>query len=259
MSYSLPTSNKALTNNTNNMEPIIGITLSYDDSGLIKKGVEYGFIRKEYGREVRKAGGVPIFLDESIDATTVWDICDGVIISGGQDIDPRFYGQKPSPYLGKTEPTVRTEWEREVIDECDRAGKHILGICYGSQLLNVHYGGTLFQDIAHEQGSTASHEGVKHDVTFEEDALGFVKGQTVPIASRHHQAVKDLAPGFCVVATAPDGVIEAIKSSRHYGFQWHSESDGTAAKIYRSFVTLCSSSRSAAASSTEVVTELIGV
>lgn len=223
-------------------------------------GVAYGFIRKEYGREVLNAGGIPVFLDESIDPLDAARLCDGILISGGQDIHPEFYGQEVSPSIGLMEPVERTEWERLLIDACDHADKHILGICYGSQLLNVHYGGTLYQDIKAERGSDFNHgssEGAAmHDITFATEFLGFEKGRTVPVASRHHQAVHDVAPGFEIVATAPDGTIEAIKSSRHYGVQWHSESDGTAPKIYKAFVDLCSSSQATATASNGAPDEL---
>jgi putative glutamine amidotransferase len=140
------------------------------------------------------------------------------------------------------EPTERTEWERLLIDSCDRHNVRILGVCYGSQLLNVHYGGTLHQDIVKETGSDLDHgssEGTaRHKVIFAEDFLGFKAGDSVESASRHHQAVKDLAPGFSAIAYATDGVIEAITGYGHYGIQWHSESDGTAGQIYGSFVDL---------------------
>ncbi|HET8709719.1 MAG TPA: gamma-glutamyl-gamma-aminobutyrate hydrolase family protein [Candidatus Saccharimonadales bacterium] len=232
-------------------KPIIGITLCHDNYGLIMDGVEYGFIRKEYGQQVRAAGGIPIFLDASIDPADAARVCNGIIISGGQDIHPKFYGQAPTPHLGQMEPTERTEWENQLIDACDRQDRHILGICYGSQLLNVHYGGTLYQDIHAEQGSDFNHgssEGpAMHDIIFATDFLGFEKGRTVPVASRHHQAVHDIAPGFEIVAKAPDGIVEAIKNSQHYGIQWHSESDGTAPKIYKAFVDLCAKQANIAA------------
>lgn len=223
-------------------KPIIGITLVYDKSGLIRPGIEYGFIRKEYGREVKASGGEPIFLDEMINPVAAAALCDGIIISGGEDIEPIFYGQTVT-YAAATEPSERTTWERQLIAACDRAGKHILGICYGHQLLNVHYGGTLYQDIKAEFRSDFNHGSSSgaalHAVTFTEDFLGFAPQQSATVASRHHQAVRDVAPGFRIVAQADDGVVEAISNGRHFGIQWHSESDGTAPQIYRSFMKLC--------------------
>jgi putative glutamine amidotransferase len=223
-------------------KPVIGITLAYDKGVKIHKDIEYGYIRKEYAREVSAAGGEPIFLDENINPEAAAKLCDGIIISGGEDIEPIFYGQSHT-YGKKMEPAERTAWELKLITECDREGVRILGICYGLQLLNVHYGGTLYQDIHKEGGSDFNHgssfAAVMHDITFTDPFLNFSAHQKVSVASRHHQALRDIAPGFKVVARAEDDIVEAISNGRHFGIQWHSESDGTAPQIYRSFITYC--------------------
>jgi putative glutamine amidotransferase len=223
-------------------KPIIGITLAYDKVGKIRSGVEYGYIRKEYAREVKNAGGEPLFLDENIDPRVAANLCDGIVISGGQDIEPIFYGEQVS-YAAETEPSERTSWESKLIKACDENNVHILGVCYGSQLLNVHYGGTLYQDIVIQGEATVNHGSSQgsamHDVTFERDFLGFLSGQKVSTASRHHQAVKDIAPGFEIVCQSSDGIVEAIMGKGHFGIQWHSESDGTAPQIYGEFINLC--------------------
>lgn len=222
-------------------KPIIGITLSYDKSGLVREGIDYNLIRREYGEQVRAAGASPIFLDNTIDADVAAELCDGIIISGGEDINPSFYEETIEP-VKILEPFERTLWERQLIRACDKRGKHVLGICYGAQLLNVHYGGTLYQDISNELGTNLDHgsseASVLHDVTFQTDFLGFETGSEVEAASRHHQAVKKLAPGFVIAAQTSDGVVEAIAGHGHYGVQWHAESDATAPIIYKSFVEL---------------------
>lgn len=224
------------------MQTVIGITMSYDKNDLIRKGVKYSFIRREYGEEIRAAGAQPIFLDPSIDPVAATELCDGIVISGGADIDATLYGQN-NLYETETEPRERTDWERRLINACDKQKVPILGICYGQQLLNVHYGGTLYQDIAKETGSDLDHgtsgAAALHKVTFERNFLGFKYEDSVQSASRHHQAVKDIASGFKVAAIAEDGIIEAIEGHGHYGVQWHSESDGTANKIYGEFVRIC--------------------
>lgn len=226
------------------MKNLIAITMTLDpaESDNIIPGVEYSFIRREYGEAVKRAGGEPIFVDASSDPKLVASLVDGVIISGGQDIQPEFYGETDA-HCGQKEPRRRTEWERRLIDACDSYGVPILGICYGNQLLNVHYGGTLYQDIAAQRGSDLDHgnsaQSAIHDVTFDEPILGYRKGQVMPSAARHHQAVRDLAPGFRVAAYADDGVVEAIKGRGHFGIQWHPESDATAAMIYKNFVAHC--------------------
>lgn len=224
------------------MQPIIGITMCYDNNDLINMGVEYNYVRREYSLAVQSAGGQPIFLDPSIDPMVAAKLCDGIVISGGEDIDTVLYHQKKVGNA-QQEPRTRTDWERQLIDACDEWSRPILGICYGEQLLNVHYGGTLYQDITRQCGSSLSHgtsaEATLHTIVFEEDFLGFLNGEKVAVTARHHQAVRDLAPGFSVVARADDGVIEAITGYGHMGIQWHAESDDSAKKIYGTFVKNC--------------------
>lgn len=224
------------------MQPIIGITMCFDNSDLIKPNVEYNYVRREYGLAVQKAGGQPLFLDPTIDPLVAAKLCDGVVISGGEDIDPSLYNQ-PVAGTKQQEPRTRTDWERQLIDACDEWNRPILGICYGEQLLNVHYGGTLYQDIATDLHSQTDHgtssAAAYHEIIFEQDFLGYRNGERTVVATRHHQAVRDVAPGFTVVARSGDGSIEAIAGRGHVGVQWHAESDDTAPKIYGAFVNSC--------------------
>jgi putative glutamine amidotransferase len=224
------------------MQPIIGITMCFDDSDLIKPGVAYNYIRREYGIALQKAGAQPLFLDPTIDPMIAAKLCDGIVISGGEDIDPTLYNQSVTG-TKQQEPRARTDWERQLIDACDEWNRPILGICYGEQLLNVHYGGTLYQDIANDLGSALNHgtstAAAYHEVVFEQDFLGYQKGDRTVVAARHHQVVDKVAPGFLVVARSSDGMIEAIAGRGHVGVQWHAESDSTADKIYNMFVHQC--------------------
>jgi putative glutamine amidotransferase len=222
-------------------KPVIGVTLCYGQDGQLLTGVQHNIIRREYGEQLRRAGASPIFLDASIEPAVAAELCDGIVISGGQDIHPDFYA--PDVKLeSQIEPSERTEWERELIRASDARGRRILGICYGSQLLNVHYGGTLYQDITKQRQDTIDHGTTAaiamHRVKFRQDFLGFQAKDDVMAGCRHHQAVKDLAPGFTIAAVAPDGIVEAIAGRGHFGVQWHAEADDTAENIYASFVTL---------------------
>lgn len=225
------------------MQPIIGVTMTIDDD-LVQAGVEYSFIRRQYGQALKLAGAQPIFLDPSIDPAVAAKLCDGLVISGGQDIDPGLYGQELKSD-GKLEPRSRTDWEYGLIAEFEKLNQPILGVCYGNQLLNVYHGGTLYQDILTEVGGDIAHgstlDQATHDVTFEVDFLGFRRGDKKPVAARHHQAVRDLGDGFVVVAKSEDGVIEAISSleRQQYGVQWHTESDDSANLIYGEFIGKC--------------------
>lgn len=224
------------------MQPVIGITMCFDRDDMIKTGVEYNYIRREYGIALQRVGAQPLFIDPTIDPMIAAKLCDGIVISGGEDIDPTLYGQTVAGAL-QQEPRERTDWECRLIDACDEWNRPILGICYGEQLLNVHYGGTLFQDIATDCHSQLSHgtsdKASMHEVVFEDDFLGFKKGEKKIVAARHHQAIHQLADGFKVIARSNDGGIEAIAGRGHYGVQWHSESDDTADKIYGEFVKVC--------------------
>ena len=222
--------------------PIIGVVPSFDEgenvhggSGLIKRV----FLRREYLDMLARAGAVPLIISPELELDHIMDLCDGIVISGGQDIDPEFYGEDRLPEVQKTEPHERFEWESQLIAACDKMKMPILGICYGLQRLNVYYGGSLIQDIPTEIGTKVRHDNVEHEVIFTENFLGFLAGEKKVIASRHHQAVARLAPGFDVCATAADGVIEAIKRDRCFGMQWHPESDITGIHVYHAFVEQC--------------------
>lgn len=232
------------------MQPVIGVTMCLDQDSHPTQGVEYNRVRREYGQMLHRVGAQPIFLDATIDPLVAARLCDGVVISGGQDIDPTMYGQEKRSDRAH-EPRERTNWERRLIAACDEWEVPILGVCYGQQLLNVHYGGTLYQDIAEDYGSALDHGSstapVQHRVTFEDNFLGYSKGQQVAGTGRHHQAVDRLAPGFQVAARAEDGNIEAICGNGHYGIQWHAEVDASGDVIYGEFVRVCNIKKQAKA------------
>ncbi len=221
--------------------PVIGIVPSFDTGGqfIPSSTIERQFIRREYSYMLAQVGAIPIILNPDMSMEAVTQLCDGVVISGGADIAPRMYGQKKLPVIKRTEPIERFRWEKRLIQTCDKAHLPILGICYGMQRLNVHYGGTLLQDIPSMLPENIGHDNVMHDVTFHCDFLGMKHLGMHAINSRHHQAIDRLADGFEVCATAPDGIIEAIHGRGHYGMQWHPESDETGARVYRSFIEHC--------------------
>ena len=220
-------------------QPVIGIVPSFDEGNNIPAGrdVKRIYIRHEYMNQIAHAGAVPLILHPDMTLETITEICDGVVISGGEDIEPHFYGADPQPSTRFNEPKSRFIWEMDLIEACDKAQLPILGICYGMQRLNVHYGGTLIQDIPTALPENIGHDRTEHRIEFEGEFLGM--SGTYVVASRHHQALDRLAEGFTVKATAADGVIEAIEGHGHYGMQWHPESDMTGYHTYASFVELC--------------------
>ena len=195
--------------------------------------------RPDYVTSIERAGGRVRVLDPARDALPAsLDGCDGVLLTGGADVDPREYGEAPHP-------TVELEPERDTYEfALTRAALQgdlpLLAICRGAQVLNVVAGGTLVQDIPTHDAAALSHSvsepkaALVHDVTIVPGSclarlVVQAAGQAtdhVAVNSRHHQSVKDVAPGFVVTATAPDGVVEAIeRPDRDFcvGVQWHPE------------------------------------
>ena len=221
-------------------QPIIGISPSFDEGVKLPNSMATHYVRRTYTEVLASVGAVPLIINMDMPIGVILSLCDGVVISGGEDIEPNFYDEDLLDTPGSArEPRSRTEWEMKLIEGCDDIGLPVLGICYGMQLLNVYYGGTLYQDIGTEKPENIGHLNTTHDVEFVDNFLGYRAGDIRPIASRHHQAVDVVADDFIVTAVAADGIIEAISNGRHYGMQWHPESDTTGAHVYRSFVERC--------------------
>jgi putative glutamine amidotransferase len=160
---------------------------------------------------------------------------DGLVLQGGNDVAPESYGETPLDPQWQGDRT-RDRYEMDLIDAFVRAGKPVFGICRGLQLLNVHFGGTLLQDIATQRPESQVHrDGPKYERHFHD--IEIVPGTRLAqlyagqpratVNSIHHQGIKDLAPGFVVEAHSPaDGMIEAVRQ-RGPGFvaavQWHPE------------------------------------
>jgi putative glutamine amidotransferase len=159
---------------------------------------------------------------------------DGLVLQGGNDLAPQTYGEEPMApeWAGDR---LRDRYEMDLVDRFIHAGKPVLGICRGMQLLNVAFGGTLVQDIPSQRPGAVSHldpahyERCLHPVRIEPGTVlaGLYPGQeTVTVNSIHHQAVKDLGRDLVVEARAPDGLIEAIRwrgPGYAFGMQWHPE------------------------------------
>ncbi|MCL4848513.1 MAG: gamma-glutamyl-gamma-aminobutyrate hydrolase family protein [Acidobacteria bacterium] len=195
----------------------------------------------DYFEAVDKTGAVTIVADwTECDAALLLDGVDGLLLTGGRDVDPGYYGQAPHPTYQRAE-AGRDDFEIELARLALERDLPVLGICRGMQLLNVVCGGTLWQDLPSElTGTPLDHkvstplDAVAHDVAFDgETRIGRILARApgardgrVPVNSRHHQAVKHLAPGWTVAGTAPDGVIEAMErpDSRFcLAVQWHPE------------------------------------
>jgi putative glutamine amidotransferase len=163
--------------------------------------------------------------------------CDGLLLTGGVDVEPAIYGEDRHPTVETDE--TRDAYELALAREALQRDLPVLAICRGAQVLNVAAGGTLIQDIPSAMSGAAEHQierpknAVAHDVRVEAGTClahlldgKLDRGRTIPVNSRHHQSVKQVAPEFVVSATAPDGVIEAIEKPGApfcIGVQWHPE------------------------------------
>lgn len=212
------------------MKPIIAITCDYEYTSENIK------LHQDYYRAISQFGGLPILLpgNNIVDVEDILKLADGVLITGGADIDPSFYGESPHIELGNINP-YRDEFEIVLAQLAVDRGIPILGICRGAQVMNVAMGGTLYQDInsqferntiAHRQKAPSWHE--FHDIIIEEDSLLFniVGERSIRVNSFHHQAAREIGPGLEIIARAPDGIVEAIAKPDHpfaLGLQWHPE------------------------------------
>lgn len=160
-------------------------------------------------------------------------LCDGILFTGGVDIDPKHYGAVKKETCGDIQP-YRDELELKVFDMARKAGKPILAICRGIQLVNVAMGGSLYQDISSEVPSEISH--VQSEGRFEPSHTVQVMAETplydlvgaerIIANSFHHQAIQRLADGLAVMAVADDGIVEAVygtDSQYLRAYQWHPE------------------------------------
>lgn len=178
----------------------------------------------DYARAIVEAGGLPVHLTVEADPGRLADRLDGLVLPGGPDIDPRRYGHPPgeSVFVDR----VRDDFELALVGATLAAGKPILGICRGLQILNVHFGGTLVQHVAAHGvfDEPANHHA--HVVSLDPGStIGRLMGDRLQVNSLHHQAVEVLGTELRAVGWAEDGVIEAVESREHraVAVQWHAE------------------------------------
>lgn len=198
-------------------------------------GLERDYVNRDYSESITLAGGVPLILTVQEDEEAIRsqiERVDGLVLSGGYDMDPLLYGEEPMWEQGFVYSKV-DQFYITVIKLARELGKPILGICKGIQAVNVALGGTLYQDLKkqvpecmkHSQSSLRQYG--SHRVQIVKDSfLGECLPEETVINSFHHQAVKDVAAGLRVTATAADGVIEGVESTEGSfiaAVQWHPE------------------------------------
>ena len=235
------------------MTPRIGITGRLRDVG----GQPHAGVNAAYVSAVAAAGGIPLVLPPSVPATSTGALAaglDGLLISGGADIDPARYGATPHPKLGTLEPD-RDAFEIAMLDAARARGLPVLAICRGMQVVNVALGGTLWQDLPSERPGDVRHDGTWAR-TARVHAVEIVAGSalarsvgagSVTVNSFHHQGVRRLAAGLAPTAAAPDGLVEGFESDHGpwlVGVQWHpeafhAEADSPDVRLFQSFVQAC--------------------
>ncbi|MBR0477982.1 MAG: gamma-glutamyl-gamma-aminobutyrate hydrolase family protein [Solobacterium sp.] len=241
------------------MKPIIGITVNYDFretigdvTGLGTPLQDWDYIALDYANAVEKAGGIPVLIPNCKDTETMRPFIgkiDGLLLSGGSDVDPEIYGEPVK--RGKCGPVFprRDFQEAELLKEAFARRIPILGICRGIQFMNAVFGGTLYQDLPSEMGTVHSvnvynRNHPVHTVTLKEGMLRDILGEeSFGTNTYHHQAVKDVCPNGTVVGTAEDGIVEAMEFSGGHPFtlavQWHPEmmyDSPLTAKLFAAFI-----------------------
>ena len=218
------------------MRPLIGITADSDDR-LFR-------LKRDYVSAVARAGGTPLVIVPVVDEIPcIAELVDGLMVPGGGDILPEYYNETatvPADCLEFAE-RDRTDFELALLREVNKKKKPVLGICYGMQLINVMFGGNLYQDLGHQTGVGQGHKNGRHGVRITGPFPAGLQQLSLTINSNHHQAVKTLGSGLEVFAEAEDGIIEGIYCAHHpflAGVQWHPEKgcDTLSLKILALFI-----------------------
>lgn len=207
------------------MPPLIAVTTS-----LLSEGRDRIQLNASYLHAIELAGGVPLLIPPQVSLSTltaVMAMADGLVLTGGGDVNPARYGEEPHPAVTGVS-DERDAVENAVLSLALDRGLPILAICRGMQILNVALGGTLIQDLPSQCSGNVVHDPRNaHSVNVApQSRLAGVMATTVAeVNSRHHQAVNDLGEGVRAVAWAPDGIVEGVELDGQWvvGVQWHPE------------------------------------
>lgn len=233
-------------------KPVIGLTGSFDTDSETPRH----FLNESYFHAIRHFGGIPLLipvLAEPEELNFLVNQCDGLLLTGGDDIDPKLFGEE----LLNDSVVIAAERDRGEYALLDLAVKRelpVLGICRGCQVMNVYRGGTLYQDIPTQAPSEIAHRMAKpdhrtcHSCRIDRNTpLHTLTGkEAIGVNSHHHQAVKALALGLDCMGRSEDGIIEAVfdpSKPFFWGIQWHPERiwdiEESSAKIFEAFLEAC--------------------
>ena len=208
-------------------KPVIGVIPLFDrekDSLWMLPGYFIG---------IETAGGLPVMLSLNCgeDSERILDFCDGLVFTGGQDVDPSLYGEAVDPVCGELCP-ARDRLEPVLLQKAMERGVPALGICRGLQLINACLGGTIWQDMAAQRPNTRNHrmdrpyDRAEHSVSVSGPLAALYGTDKIGVNSCHHQGIKILAPCLREMAVAEDGLVEAFYHPEQpflWAVQWHPE------------------------------------
>lgn len=222
------------------MLPVIGLTTYREEATWGVWNQRADLLPEQYARAVEATGGVPLLLppvERAGAADAVVARIDGLVVSGGADVDPERYGAPPHPRTAGWRPD-RDAWECALLDAADAADLPVLGVCRGMQVMAVHAGGSLDQHtpdlVDHEQHSPGGDAFGQIEVgTASGSRLAGLVGEHLTVSCHHHQSVRT-HPGFTAVAHATDGTLEAMEAEGdrfRLAVQWHPETAADAGLI----------------------------
>ncbi len=230
------------------MRPLIGISLCLDERGRGQLPRPTQYLATSYAHAVEAAGGTPIYLPLQADAAALANRTDGLLIPGGGD----FLPERPYPegVAFDAVPVQQLDFDRRLLAASLAAGRPVLAICYGMQLLALHHGGTLHYDIASDVPGAGPHQlpepEAAHALRIEANSrLAAALGDSgAAVNSRHHQAVSDPGAWLRVSARAEDGLVEAVERDDGcfcLGVQWHPERMQAPhrERLFAAFVSAC--------------------
>lgn len=230
---------------SNDSEPLIGITTYLERASFGIWHQDAALLPREYADTVTRAGGVPVLLPPIGQGfAELVARLDGLLLSGGADVDPARYGQPPDPATEALRPD-RDDYEFALLAAALPTTLPILAVCRGMQVLNSALGGTLHQHLPHHTGHDAHRPrpgrfGTNQVTLSQGSRVAAALGPSAKVRCHHHQAVAELAPTLTVVGTADDGTVEAVErpGSRFLvGVQWHPEQDPTDDRLVTALVT----------------------
>ena len=225
------------------MRPIVGVTSYVEQARFGAWDVPAALIPFSYVQAIERAGGRALVVPPNEDGVEeTLDVLDGLLLSGGSDLDPSLYGADPHAETLNVRPE-RDRAELALLEAALARDLPVLAVCRGSQVLNVARGGNLVQHLPETVGHEAHREtpGVFSDHAVEVDPdsrLGGIVGDSVDVKSHHHQGYGDIGEGLRVVARADDGTIEAVEDpARRFavGVLWHPE-EGEDAALFEALV-----------------------